>query len=58
MLTELLKHPDFKALVKSMREDITKDVMNPETTPEQRDVLLQKYHLIDDLMSRLGAAQL
>lgn len=56
MMHELLNHPDFKAMVEKMRADMTRQVMARQTSPEDREEILRRYHLLDSILAEMGAS--
>ena len=56
-IQEILNHPSFKGVVEKMQEDLTRKVMGKNTTDDERDLALLKYHMIEDLLVEMAATK-
>lgn len=55
MIEDLLNHPDFRALVQEMRDDLTGIVMSKSASDEERELAFTKFHLLDSLLVKMGS---
>lgn len=46
---QILESPQFQETLSRMRQGFTDKILSQSTTPEDRERLLMKYHLMDEL---------
>lgn len=54
MLNELLSRPEFKEMVADMKAGLTQDAMRRDAEDEDRAKAVEKFHLLDDLVSTMA----
>lgn len=53
-IAAILADEDFKSVVKETRDDLTRKVMAPTTSDEDRQKALTTYHALNLLLSRMA----
>lgn len=52
-IKSLLGDEDFLSVVKQMQDTLTKKVMSPSTSPDEREGALAEYHALTKLINRM-----
>lgn len=52
-IKSLISDTDFLSLVSDMEASLTKKVMSPATSPEEREAALAEYHALAKLINRM-----